>query len=158
MAQPTELDYLESANAYYSYIYQYAKDYTAEQLEDDDKTFFAVAYLLEQFFWCISKLLTDDFRKLNPEMSDAIWLQVAAAGSMGGSFSFDEIPIIIYDDLNLIGFYPTFRKIHHRNRKRLNGGAIESQTPGKKEDDLPQDTSYEYPIHSRSSIWTVRKR
>jgi hypothetical protein len=158
MAQPTELESLESANACYYYIYHYVKDYNAKQLENDDKTMFAVTYLLEQFFWCISKLLTDDFRKLNPEMSDAIWLQVAATGSIGCSFSFEEIPIIVYDDLDLVEFYPIFRRIYSRNRRRLNGGANSLQAPDKKEDDLTLDTSYKYPIHSRSSIWIVKRR
>ncbi len=119
MSKPTELDYLEAANANYHYIYQYAKDLDAVQLYDDEKTLFALKYLLEQFFWCINNLLNDSFRKNDPEMDNLTWLHAASAGTSSDFFSLEDVPNIIYEDLKLIEFYKTFKKVYYREKRKL---------------------------------------
>lgn len=155
MAKPTKLEYLHSTYASYSYIYHFAKNFSGDDLHDDPKTIFALGYLLEHFSWGLSNLIKEGFREDNSEMDDLFWLMLAAAGEGGGGFALDDIPDVIFGDLNLVKFFPTFQKIYRRELKKLN---YEEDNKDDQKNDLPWDTLYKYPIHTRHSIWTVKKR
>lgn len=131
MSEPTEIDHLESANAIYHYIYTYVKDLDSDELAEDEKTLFALCYLLEQFFWNIGKLHVNDFRKCNPEMDNLNWVRFAALGETGNSFVIDEVPDIIYEDLKMIEFYKTFKQIYKREKLRLTSDNEKNKDPKK---------------------------
>lgn len=158
MAKPTKKDYLKLTYAAYHYIYNYAKDFDGDDLFDDEKTVFALGYLLDQFTWGIKNILTDEFRNRNSEMQDLFWLMLAASGARGDGFTPEEIPDVIFGDFNLVDFFPTFQKVYQRELRRPNTTKTKQKEDKNQKEEREWDTVYKYPIHTRHSIWTVKKR
>ena len=205
MPEPSKIEYLESAYAVYSYIYTYAKDHNEVSLFEDEKTPFAVSYLLEQFTYSLSRILDDDFRNDNPEMDDLKWLILAGVAESGEEFLLEDVTDVIYQHFNLIENFKIFEKAYKREIEKLASKNHLNRTPENKnnshrkkskiksiskhhppvfwpeekeskkytpksksrnkkrkrieeDENLPWDTTYKYPIHSRHSLWTVRKK
>jgi uncharacterized protein with HEPN domain len=154
MAKLKDLDFFHNIHLGFCRILYYTENFTKDQLQEDIKTQDAVAYCLQQIGRNANKL-SYTFKKQNELDDKGDWLLLAMF-DMDNFFMSEDLWEMIYDDSN--GLAKMFRSIHKIDNV-LNGKTEKaSDSPKIRVDDLPLTTNYRYPIHTKSSIWTVRKR
>jgi uncharacterized protein with HEPN domain len=154
MAKLKDIDYLHNIHLGFCRIKYYTENISEEQLLADIKTQDALAYCFQQIAKNAQNL-SSSFKKQNELESQSDWVWLAMFDMEGFCGPEDYWEIIHDETQGLMKMYKHIRRIFNH------GVEVADKTSGpsqKKVDDLPLTTNYKYPIHTRSSIWTVRKR
>lgn len=136
----------------------YSKDLTKAKLIKDIKSTDAIIYCTLEIGKNVEKI-SEDFKSKNPLLNSLDW---AFLSEFSNDYLFSDEDV--WDVINsqgsgLLNFLPQLKKVYLSNIQNDNSDHEEAENRvDNKQNKFQPDTHYKNPIHSHTSVWTVRKR
>ena len=155
MGKLTDDQLFENIHTSFCRIHFYSKNLSEEELLNDIKTQDAIAYCLLIIGKCCNQL-SDSFKKKQNILKPEEW-PFLALFMMDYFYQQEEIWNVLHDeDFGIITNY--LRKVQLLYKEEKTNKNRIRKTDSSKDENLPFCTEYKYAIHSKNSLWTVKKR
>ena len=156
MAKLSDNDLFENVFIDFCRIIYYTKNVSEEKLLKDIKTQDALFCCSQRIGKNVSRI-SEKYRRNNFELKMVDW-EFLATFEMDNFFSVDDMWDVLHSDENglIRFFFPKIRKTYEKNQA-VGEEDVKQQNHSKK-GDLDLYTCYKYPVHTRASLWAVKKR